>query len=237
MFNNNTPFEDYSKPLDLKPTRKKPFVKRRQTPVKPLRPVAIETEPVPISEHFENFTDTVTDITANAVNMFTDVADTIVEPVQNFLGLAAAGAGLLRGGKGARKRRAARQEVKNQKKLAKADVIQSKADANRIQAQGAADAKIIEANALAAAAAAQQAAQVNQLQSQVQPQAAPVQYQDVPQYQEVSQSRQMQTDDTAEERPTVKTGQIPPTKSKKTLYIIIAIVAVVAIYFFIKKKK
>lgn len=175
----------------------------------------------PLEEHFEDFTGTLE-----------SVGENIVENAQDFLGL----------GKKAAKRRAARNEVKNKKKLAKTDLIQSKADANRIAAQGAADAEKIRAQAeadAARAAAAPQTAQVNQLAQATGN--SPAYPEQTPMYQTLQENKPMNTgnwaDDKEEQQQQQQQPVKPVKKSKNMIYIAVAVVVIIGIVYMIKRKK
>lgn len=180
---------------------------------------------IPLSEHFENFTDVVSDVVTGTADMFTEI---LPEPVQEFLGI----------GKAIKKRIASNSAAKSRKKMAKADLIQAKADAERIRATG-------EANAALEAARAQ-TAQTNQLQSQVAPLSQPSSVENSPQYQslpEVQSNTNQWTNVNQEQEQAqnkISTGALPPTPQKKkntTLYIVFALAAAAGIYFYMKNKK
>jgi len=177
---------------------------------------------VTLEEHFENFADVVNDIGDNVH--------------ENFF-------------KGLRKLISERSAIKNKKKLAKADVIQAKADAERIRANADAQAAIIAANAAAA-----QAAQTNQLNQAIYPGSAPVTANQTPMYQTIDDEQPATNPNVFADKSIYESGQVPippgvfspipkeqgkpKTKNQKIIFAVIAIVVVAAgIYFFKYRKK
>lgn len=139
---------------------------------------------------------------------------------------------------------AKRSDYKNKKKAAKTDKIQAQADAERIRANADAQATIISAQA-----SANQAAVTNQLQSQVMPQAAPVQPQQTPMYQtlDMPQANTGKWEDIPADSLTKEPLQpLPgtpvastPAKANKNKYILFAviIIVVIGVVMYLKKKK
>lgn len=140
---------------------------------------------------------------------------------------------------------AKRSEIKNKKKLAKADKIQAEADAKRISANADAQARIIEANA-----AVQQAATTNQLQQQIMPQAPPVQPQQTPMYQTLDMPQansgkweDIPADNLLKEPLQPLPGQPEqpgkPKANNKNKYILFAviIIIVIGVVMYMRKKK
>lgn len=138
-----------------------------------------------------------------------------------------------------------RAAIKDKKKMAKADVIQAKADAERIRANADAQAAIIAANS-----AAQQAAASNQLQQQIMPQAAPVQPQQTPMYQtiEMPQANSGKWEDIPADNllkeplqplpgtPAAAPGKPANNKNKYILFAVI-IILVIGVVMYMRKKK
>jgi len=143
---------------------------------------------------------------------------------------------------------AKRSEIKNKKKLAKADVIQAKADAERIRANADAQAAII--------AAQQQASQTNQLQQQIYPGAAAVQPQSTPQYQTLPDTMMQDANNNnwkdvvepganaapetlaaAAATPAGKQKTTADKRKKMILFAVIALVVIAGVIYFVKRKK
>lgn len=201
-------------------------VKTRQVPVK----TGFTPQPTlrPLEEHFENFTDVVGE---EAEYFFKKIRQNISRIIDR------------------------RAQIKDKKKLAKADKIQAQADATRMAAQADADARRMEAQA-AIESARQQAAATQQLSAAVTPGAPTVTPAQTPIYQTL-QDNMMQGvnngnwQDIVEPEPaanviknampektqTESTAQHTAKKSKTTMYIIIAVVIIAGIYFFMKNKK
>jgi len=182
--------------------------------------------PLSLEEHFENFTDTVAEVT------------------ENFLGL----------GKKAKAKRVARQERKKERQETRQEKrisrIKTRQNIRETKAGALKDRLTIAneglglQNEVIKQQAQTQADQVNQLASQVQPDAKPISasqtptasessaplYQTLPDAQEAPQEAGTETAKGIE-APTTET----PKKSKTMVYIIIA-VAVIGAYYLMKKK-